>query len=92
MKKIYKKELEAANIILELPLFSEILVAQEQDGSTFIWYEFDEAFEQQLSKVEFYIQITGFGIERSDNSKYLNSVFFKNGFVAHVYYERKLKE
>lgn len=89
MKKIYKKELEAANTILELPLFSEILVAQEQNGVTCVWYEFNEAFEKQLAKVQFYIQMTGYGFEKTENSKYLNSVFFKNGFVAHVYYERK---
>ena len=90
MKAVYKYILDELDQVIELPMCSKILSAENVNDkiSVYALVRTDEG--AQMNNYHFRVLMTGFGCENVEKYKFLDSVVLKdngNFTVCHVFYK-----
>lgn len=85
MKTIYKYELSVAENLIELPLGSEVLTVQTQNGEPHIWVKLDDEV-RETKEHGFYVVGTGWKLD--EIGEYIGTCQTPNGLVWHVFHDK----
>lgn len=87
MNKIYKYPIDEIKGTVKLPVGSNILDIEYQEGNLFLWALVD-TLSKETEDVELEIYGTGWDIKKSDQLKHLKTLHHR-GLVWHVFSRNK---